>query len=118
MESTGYFYNPNIHPYLEYRKRLDTVKEFSHRVGLDVVYRDGYDLDEFLTRVAGTGARRCEHCYRFRIAAVTAAAKENGFGLFTTSLLGDSKYQNHDLVKAICRKWRASGIEFIMRIFA
>ena len=31
---TGFFYNPNIHPYLEYKKRLDTVREFSSRVGV------------------------------------------------------------------------------------
>ncbi len=117
MEPAGYFYNPNIHPYLEYKKRLDTVKEFSHRVGLDVVYRDGYDLDEFLSRVAGTGARRCEHCYRMRIAAVTAAAKENGFRLFTTSLLY-SKYQKHDLVKEIAREMASEhGVEFYYEDF-
>ena len=92
FEPTGYFYNPNIHPYLEYKKRLDTVKEFSSRVGLEVQYRDGYDLDEFLLRVAGKGTQRCEHCYRMRLdAAAAAAAREKGFGAFTTSLLY-SKY--------------------------
>ena len=23
---TGYFFNPNIHPYLEFQRRLDTLK--------------------------------------------------------------------------------------------
>lgn len=101
MSPIGYFYNPNIHPYQEYRKRLDTVREFSGRVGLEVLYRDGYDLDQFLVRVAGTGPLRCEQCYRMRLSAVCAAARENGLGAFTTSLLY-SKYQKHDLIKGIC----------------
>jgi predicted adenine nucleotide alpha hydrolase (AANH) superfamily ATPase len=117
MEATGFFYNPNIHPYTEYKKRLDTVKEFSLRVGLDVVYRDGYDLDEFLTRVAGTGAHRCEQCYRMRLDAAGAAAREKGFSLLTSSLLY-SKYQKHDLIRGIAKEMAAEhGIEFYYEDF-
>ena len=117
MEPTGYFYNPNIHPYTEYRKRLDTVKEFSLRTGLDVLYQDGYDLDEFLARAAGAGAHRCERCYRMRLDAVGAAARENGFGAFTTSLLY-SRYQKHDLISGIARETAAEhGIEFYYEDF-
>ena len=96
----GYFYNPNIHPYLEYKKRLETAREFSSRAGLELHVSDGYDLDEFLVLIAGTGAQRCERCYRMRLASACAAAKEEGFRVFTTSLLY-SKYQKHDLIKGI-----------------
>jgi predicted adenine nucleotide alpha hydrolase (AANH) superfamily ATPase len=117
LEPTGYFYNPNIHPYLEYRKRLDTVREFSARSGLEVVYRDGYDLDGFLVRVAGTGALRCEHCYRMRLDAAAAVAKERGFHLFTTSLLY-SKFQKHDRIAGIGRETASEhGIEFYYEDF-
>jgi len=111
MDPTGYFYNPNIHPYQEYRRRLDTVRDFAARVGLDVLYKDGYDLDQFLVRVAGTGPHRCEHCYRIRLAAACAAAKEKGFTLITTSLLY-SKYQKHDLIKGVALEMASEhGIE-------
>jgi predicted adenine nucleotide alpha hydrolase (AANH) superfamily ATPase len=56
---TGYFYNPNIHPYTEYKKRLDTVKDFSHRAGLEVLYREGTISTNFfpgLREKAETGA--------------------------------------------------------------
>ncbi len=112
MEPTGFFYNPNIHPYREYKKRLETVKEFSLRAGLDVLYRDGYDLDAFLSRVAGAGAHRCEQCYRMRLDAAAAAAREQGFKVLTTSLLY-SKYQKHDLIKGIATEMAFEhGIEF------
>jgi predicted adenine nucleotide alpha hydrolase (AANH) superfamily ATPase len=117
LEPTGYFYNPNIHPYQEYRKRLDTVKEFAGRVGLEVVYRDGYDLDQYLLQVAGKGALRCELCYRMRLDAAGATAKERGFHVFTSSLLY-SKYQKHDLIAGIGREMAsAHGLEFYYEDF-
>lgn len=103
LEPKGFFYNPNIHPYLEYKRRLDTVKEFAARVGLEVACRDGYDLDEFLLRAAGKGRHRCEQCYRMRMEAAVAAAREKGIGLFTTSLLY-SKYQKHDLIRGVAKE--------------
>lgn len=118
FEPKGYFYNPNIHPYLEYKKRLDTVKEFSSRVGLEVHYQDDYDLDQFLLRTAGKGTQRCEHCYRMRLnEAAAAAAREKGIGAFTTSLLY-SKFQKHDLIKGIAKEAAAEhGIEFYYEDF-
>jgi epoxyqueuosine reductase len=117
MEPTGYFYNPNIHPYLEYKRRLETVRDFSVRAGLDVLIRDGYDLDEFLVRVAGRGAMRCEQCYRMRLDAAAAAAGEKGLSLFTTSLLY-SKYQKHDLIRGVAAEMAAEhGVEFFYEDF-
>lgn len=112
LEPTGYFYNPNIHPYLEYRKRLDTTNNFAQRVGLDMVICDDYDLEGFLCRVMGKGALRCEQCYRMRLDAAAAAAGKKGFRLFTTSLLY-SKHQRHDMIKGVGREMAADrGIEF------
>ena len=37
---TGYFFNPNIHPFQEYQKRLDALKQYAEKVGLNVIYRD------------------------------------------------------------------------------
>jgi predicted adenine nucleotide alpha hydrolase (AANH) superfamily ATPase len=118
FEPTGYFYNPNIHPYQEYKKRLDTVREFSSRVGLEVHYhRDGYDLDPFLLRVSGKGTQRCEHCYRMRLDAAAVAARKRKLGVFTTSLLY-SKHQKHDLIKGIALETAAEhGIEFYYEDF-
>lgn len=112
LTPVGFFYNPNIHPYQEYKKRLDTVKDFAARVGLDVSYQDGYDLDEFLVRVAGTGPRRCEQCYRMRLDAAAVAAKAKGLSAFTSSLLY-SKYQKHDVIVGIGREQADEhGVEF------
>ncbi len=117
MTPTGFFYNPNIHPYTEYRKRQDAVREFSLRSGLDVVFRDGYDLDDFLGRIVGKGTHRCEQCYRMRLDAAAGAARERGFKLFTSSLLY-SKYQKHDTIRGIAAESAAErGLEFYYEDF-
>jgi epoxyqueuosine reductase len=116
-EILGYFYNPNIHPYQEYRKRMDTVKEFASREGLEVLYNDGYDLDLFLGRAVNQGERRCEQCYRLRLDAAAAAAKELQLASFTTSLLY-SKRQKHDLIAGIGKETAADhGLEFYYEDF-
>ena len=114
---TGFFYNPNIHPYQEYAKRLSSVREFASRTGLPLLVRDGYDLDAFLGRAAGKGPGRCEHCYRMRLDAAAEAARREGFPLFSTSLLY-SKYQKHDLIRGVAREmaWE-HGIELYYEDF-
>jgi predicted adenine nucleotide alpha hydrolase (AANH) superfamily ATPase len=95
---TGFFYNPNIHPYQEYRRRLETVREYERRAGLRVIYRDDYDLEEFLRGVVYREQERCRYCYFFRLEATARRAKREGSDGFTTTLLY-SKHQNHSLIR-------------------
>ena len=117
LEPLGFFYNPNIHPLLEYRKRLETAREFSLRVGLELSVRDDYDLDGFLLRTAGKGGARCEACYRMRLSVAAAEARRLGLSSYTTSLLY-SKYQKHDLIRGVGAEMAAEhGIEFLYEDF-
>jgi predicted adenine nucleotide alpha hydrolase (AANH) superfamily ATPase len=116
-KSTGFFYNPNIHPYQEYSRRLAAARELAARTGLPLIVHEGYDLDEFLLRVAGTGPGRCERCYRMRLAAAAAAAREGGFDWYTTSLLY-SRYQKHDLIRSVALEMgREQGVELYYEDF-
>ena len=45
---TGFFYNPNIHPYLEYCLRRDAVVRMAELESLPLIMRDDYDLEGFL----------------------------------------------------------------------
>ena len=114
---TGFFYNPNIHPYQEYAKRLAAVRDYSRAEGLPLEIHGGYELDRFLSRTVGTGAGRCEHCYRMRLSAVAAEAAARGIGLFTSSLLY-SKYQKHDLIRGVANETaQEHGVEFLYEDF-
>jgi hypothetical protein len=94
----GYFFNPNIHPYQEYQKRLDTLKEYSEKTGWKVIYRDEYLLEEFLENVSHRVKERCQYCYSVRLEATAREAKKGSFDGFSTTLL-QSTHQNHDLIR-------------------
>ena len=94
----GFFFNPNIHPYQEYQKRLETLKQYSGQSSLDVIYRDDYLLEEFLKNVSPNPEGRCLYCYTTRLEATAREAKRNGFDGFSTTLLY-SIFQKHDLIR-------------------
>ena len=94
----GYFFNPNIHPYQEYQKRLESLRRYSEEIGLEVVYRDEYLLEEFLKNVSHRVEERCRYCYSIRLEATAREAKKNSFDGFSTTLL-QSTHQNHQLIK-------------------
>ncbi|MDF2572474.1 MAG: queH [Sporomusa sp.] len=98
-EITGYFYNPNIHPYKEFVRRLDTLKAFAMKIGLDnLIIDESYTLEEFLRQALDAPEGRCRNCYDMRMRQTARYAKEHGFDCFSTSLLV-SPYQQHNLIK-------------------
>jgi predicted adenine nucleotide alpha hydrolase (AANH) superfamily ATPase len=94
----GLFFNPNIHPFLEYNKRLDTVREYTAREGLEVAVAEGYPIEDFLQKTVSMGQDRCRYCYEVRLRYAAEQAREGLFDAFTTTLLY-SRYQKHDLIR-------------------
>ncbi len=47
-EIVGYFYNPNIHPYQEFLKRLHCLQRYTALQPVEVIYDKEYDLDKYL----------------------------------------------------------------------
>jgi predicted adenine nucleotide alpha hydrolase (AANH) superfamily ATPase len=97
---TGFFYNPNIHPYLEFQKRLQTLKQWLQGVDIRCIIRDDYVIEDFLRMVAFREAERCRLCYLMRLEAAAAVAKRGRFESFSTTLLY-SKFQQHEVVREI-----------------
>lgn len=98
----GYFYNPNIHPYQEFRKRMETIRSFAESENFPLIVREDYDLVEFLRSVVFREEERCLVCYSVRIEATARLAKKSGFDAFSTTLLF-SRLQKHDLIARIAR---------------
>src|SRR3990172_12583115 len=67
FEVTGFFYNPNIHPLQEFLKRKDTVKELSEKDSFEVLYKDKYEIEKFLSAVNEDIEDRCKTCYLMRL---------------------------------------------------
>ena len=45
IEPTVYWYNPNIHPYIEYKTRRDTLREYTKSIGIEAVFHEEYGLE-------------------------------------------------------------------------
>lgn len=109
---TGFWYNPNIHPYMEYRSRRDAFRNYSKLIDLPSIYKDEYGLDDFCREVINNLDNRCKSCYAKRICVVAKYAKEHGYDAFCTSLLY-SPYQDHEALKEVCYEIaKAFDIEF------
>jgi len=76
---TGYFYNPNIHPYLEYKRRLDTLKDYAKDEGVPVLYDETYPMETFLRMVINDEENRCRYCYVMRLLQAAETARTGGF---------------------------------------
>ena len=44
IEVTGFWYNPNIHPFTEYRSRRNCVREYAPTIELPLIEKDDYGL--------------------------------------------------------------------------
>jgi len=109
-----YWYNPNIHPFTEYRSRRDSLRTFAESTGLPLIMEDEYGLRSFLK---GVNHHRCAYCYRLRLEKTAAAAAAEGFDAFSASLL-ISPYQNHELLREAGESLAAShGVSFLYRDF-
>lgn len=87
---TCYFYNPNIHPEEEYARRMDTVRRYAERMGLEFI-AGKYDSERWLELTHALknekeGGMRCELCYGMRLEECARIASEKGFGAFATTL--------------------------------
>ena len=98
---SGFFYNPNIHPFSEYKNRQQAVGDFSKTVGLDVFYPE-YRPQEFFQAVntRETSLERCSLCWHLRLDKTAWEAKEKGYTHFSSTLLV-SPYQDQELLKQI-----------------
>lgn len=118
IEPTLYWYNPNIHPFMEYKARRDCLKNYTSMVDVRLIINEDYGLDEFCKNVISDIPGRCvNYCYRKRIGETVRYAVENGYDAFTTTLLV-SPYQKHEELKAVCEDLaEAAGIKFVYRDF-
>ncbi len=99
LDLVCYWYNPNIHPLIEYRRRLKSTQMLLNRLKIPVITDEEYGLKEFcrLTAENQEVPYRCQVCYRMRLERTAKTAKENGFTYFATTLT-TSSHQSHELI--------------------
>jgi epoxyqueuosine reductase len=115
-EVTAIFFNPNIHPYTEYLRRLDAFTVYTRDNNVRVLNADlNAGMEEWLREVVLRESQRCKVCFNFRMDAIAAVAQAKGFDAFSTTLLY-SRFQKHDLLKQMCEAASEKhGIPFVYR---
>ncbi len=117
IEPVGYWYNPNIHPYQEYKARRDTLMAYAPTIGMELIVEEDYGLRDFVRAVAEDIDGRCAHCYALRLDHAAQYAAQHGFSSFTSTLFV-SPYQDHELMRAVAESAAARhGVTFLYRDF-
>ncbi len=112
----GFFYDPNIHPYGEFKLRSLDTERICKKLGIEYVEGE-YDYENWLRAVKGKENEpekgiRCSICFDHSLEATARFAQKTGDDKITTSLLMSpmkSQGQLASVGKVIKRKY---GIEF------
>lgn len=109
----GFFYNPNIHPYREFKKRKETLRSLAEQEGKNIIIDDRYLLQDYLRTVVHHEEQRCELCYQMRLEETARKAREMGMeGISTTLLI--SPYQKHELLREMGERIaEKQGLKFV-----
>ena len=102
---TVYFYNPNLSDREEYEKRRAELLRLIGETGWADALDCAYAPEDFAAVAAGyedapEGGARCARCFRLRLEHTAAAARENGYDLFGTTLTL-SPLKNAELINRI-----------------
>ena len=114
----GFFYDPNIHPYSEFKLRSLDTKRICEKLGIEYVEGD-YNYEEWLKAVKGKEnepekGSRCSICFDFSLEEAARFAKEKGDNKVTTSLLM-SPMKSHEQLKSIGKVIkRKYGVDFLL----
>jgi len=113
----GFFYNPNIHPYREFKHRIKALGDMARQTQFAVEIDRNYGLTKYLRQVVFNEEKRCNICYDMRLERAAERAVETGADAFTTTLLY-SRYQKHELIKKKGEQLADTiGIEFYYEDF-
>ena len=113
----GYFYDPNIHPYSEYKLRLLEVQRSCKLLGIELIEGE-YDTHNWLEAIRGfekepEKGSRCAICFDRRFEITAQQASKMGEKFFTSTLLTSPKKSLKQLKTAGDALAKKFGIEFV-----
>jgi len=117
FDLTGFYCNPNIHPYREYMRRWEALDGFAREERLKIRAYPNYEMEAFLRMVVFKEVERCRWCYELRLRQTADAARKGNYGGFSTTLLY-SKYQKHELIRSVGEQFAQEyAVPFLYRDF-
>lgn len=118
FQVAGFFYNPNIHSFSEYKNRKSAVEAFVKSAKIDMVYPEYLPAEYFReVNLKEQAPQRCYTCWSLRLLRTAWEAKRRAFDYFSTTLLV-SPYQDQDILKKIGNNTaEAVGVKFYYEDF-
>jgi epoxyqueuosine reductase len=113
VDLEGLFFNPNVHPLLEFRRRLTGARDLATVMGLPLREDLFYDPAAWFTDVVAEGENRCRACIRSRLARTAREAAEAGFTSFGTTLAISPWQDHHAIREEGAAAGRDCGVEFV-----
>lgn len=111
---TGFWFNPNIHPYSEHERRRESLLRYADEIALPMVWEPGYAMVAYFRAVVGHEifGERCRICYRQRLGRTAQRAAALGMDRYATTLL-ISPYQDQVAIRTIGESLgEGSGVPF------
>ena len=111
------FYNPNIRPEAEYRKRCEENKRVCEKYGVEFIELE-YDNERWCELTKGLEhlperKERCSICFAMRLKRAFEYARENGFD-GVASVLGVSRYKDLNQVNKVAyEEAEKAGLSYI-----
>ena len=106
FDITVLYYNPNIYPEEEYKKRYETLKELITKSKSNVKIKEiGYESEKFDKIAQGLenekeGGARCTKCFYLRLEETAKLAQKEDYDYFCTTL-SVSPYKNSQKLNEI-----------------
>jgi predicted adenine nucleotide alpha hydrolase (AANH) superfamily ATPase len=113
VEILALFFNPNIHPLLEFRRRVTAAKEAAEYAQVRLKVDESYDPEAWFRSVTSGKGTRCDRCIAMRLDRAAEEAAAEDCAAFSTSL-SISPWQDHQAIKT----WgetagREHGVSFV-----
>lgn len=112
-----YFYNPNIFPQEEYKKRLEAQKKLCEKFNCELIEGE-YNTNNFYEAIKGfenepEKGKRCDICFKLRLKETAKLATKLGVKNFTTSIV-ISPHKNFEKLTGIGNEIASNfGIEYV-----
>lgn len=103
-EPVVYFFNPNIHPEEEYKRRLQELVRYCEKNNVKLIIGEN-NTQEWFSYVKGLEneperGKRCKKCFEYRLRETAKKAQEEGIDTFTTTLFISPHKNRTDIINA------------------
>lgn len=121
FEITVFYYNPNIHPDVEYLKRKNEQQKYLAKINIPFV-EGSYKSEIFFKLVKGLeleieGGRRCFKCFEMRLRETAEFGEKYNFQFFATTLTV-SPYKNANNINILgCTIEKNYNIKYLVSDF-